>query len=328
VGGLTNLPEYFRFLNEVHGTELNRVRVLYPLMGIIGLLWVVFCSSCKEVGKAVGQSEWQGSGVTVYNDYEPMSSIPLRVFYYVPQKVHAQSPILFVFHGAERNAIDYRNSLIDQAETKGIILVVPEFSEIHFPGVSSYQIGNVFSNGDSPSTSTLNLESKWTFSLVEPLFAYVKLKTKNTTDSYFALGHSGGAQFLHRLIFFKNSIKMRQAVISAAGWYTVPDNTVQFPYGFKESPFAERDLKAVFGKSVTIQVGSADINTQSSGLRQTPEAKLQGAHRLDRAKYFYENSRTKAQSEGWVFEWKLEIAQGLNHDFVKAVNYGTALLFK
>lgn len=289
------------------------------------ILMLISVGCMKE--NPVNSASWSGSGVDVYNDYEPLSNIALRVFYYIPENVGTASPIVFILHGAERNAIEYRNALLEQADQKGCIIVVPEFSEVDFPGVSAYQIGNVYENGDAPSEATLNPESIWSLSLIEPLFNFVKLKTQNTSNAYFAVGHSGGAQFLHRMLLFKPGLRINKAVVSAAGWYTEPDNTIDFPYGIKNSPLANLSFKSIFEKNIVIQVGSADNNSNSSGLRQTPEAQLQGANRLERAQYFYASASARAKSESYAFNWEIEVVLGLTHDYVKAINKAITLLF-
>ena len=78
---------------------------------------------------------------------------------------------------------------------------------------------------------------------------------------------------------------------------------------------------------MVIQVGSADNNSNSSGLRQTPEAQLQGANRLERAQYFYESAAARAKSESFAFNWEIEVVPGLTHDYVKATNKAITLLF-
>lgn len=297
------------------------------LVRIFGIFYVLLCSSACSDPVVPTQSEWQGSGVSLYSDYEPVADKPIRVFYFVPNAIGPDAPILFVFHGAERNALAYRNALIDKSKQEGFILVVPEFSELDFPGVNAYQLGNLYQDGDSPSESTRNPETMWSLSLVEPIFSFVKLKTKNNSGSYSALGHSGGAQFLHRFLLFTPAAKINKALISAAGWYTEPDTAIAFPYGLKKSPYRPVVFQNLWTKTIFVQVGSADNNSNSSSLRHTPEADLQGANRLERAQYFYHSARHTASEQGVLFNWQLKIAPGLTHDYVGALNYGASLLF-
>lgn len=273
-------------------------------------------------------SEWQGSGVENFTDYEPQADKVMRLFYYVPQNATATTPIVLVFHGAERNALEYRNALISKANQHQFIVVVPEFSEANFPDVNGYQLGFVYQNGDQPSPATLRPESLWSLSLVEPIFAFVKNKTRNSSATYQLISHSGGAQFAHRLLLFKPAAKFDKAVISAAGWYTATDKSILFPYGMQASPLENLAMAGVLNKEIIIQVGSSDNNPNSSTLRHTPEADAQGLHRLARAQYFFNKAENMADSLGLPFAWRLTIIPGLGHQFLDALPHSADLLFQ
>lgn len=290
------------------------------------LIWII--GGCKKENSPPTNSAWQGSGVTNFADFEPQADKVVRLFYYVPVNVDANTPIVMVFHGAERNALEYRNALINKANEYQFIVVVPEFSEANFPDVNGYQIGFVYQNGDQPSPATLRPESLWSLSLVEPIFAFVKNKTKNTSATYQIISHSGGAQFAHRLLFFKPLAKFDKAVISAAGWYTATDKSIDFPYGMQGSPLENLNFAPVLSKDIIIQVGSSDNNPNSATLRHTPQADAQGLHRLARAQYFYQKAENLADSLGLAFTWRLSVIPGLGHQFVDALPYSADLLFQ
>jgi hypothetical protein len=272
-------------------------------------------------------SAWQGSGVVVYTDYEPFASKQMRVFYYVPSQVAATTPIVFVMHGAERNALEYRNAIINKAEQKGFIAVVPEFSEINFPDVNGYQIGNIYLNGDAPSAETLRPETEWALSVIEPLFSYVKVQTQNSNSSYHMIGHSGGAQFAHRFLLCKRQLRLQKLVISAAGWYTATDAAVNFPYGQKNSILEGVDLAPVFAQKVFVQVGTADNSTNTTSIRRDAQAEAQGASRLARAQYFFQKANNRAAALAVPFQWELHLIAGLGHDFNQSLPHSADLLF-
>jgi pimeloyl-ACP methyl ester carboxylesterase len=300
-------------------------------MNFVWLLFFLCCSlffstACRRVSP-LPISNWQGSGVAVYTDYVPFSSKEMRVFYHVPSSVNAKTPIVFVMHGAERNAMDYRNAISNLAAKHNFIAVVPEFLEENFPDVNAYQLGNIYQNGDAPSIATLNAEENWTLSIIEPLFSYVRNQTKNTTSNYHMIGHSAGAQFAHRFLFFKPQNRLNRLVVSAAGWYTMPDLQVVFPYGLQNSYFENIDLAPAFATKVFVQVGAADNNPNASSLRRNALADAQGTHRLSRAQYFYNVASTKASLLSLPFQWELHIIPGLNHNFQNALGYSVNLLF-
>lgn len=295
------------------------------ILSLVAAIVVLF--ACKKEKSAQSDSVWQGSGVEVFSDYEPQADKLVRLFYYVPQNVQANTPIVLVFHGAERDAMSYRNAIVAKAIEHQFIVVVPEFSELNFPTESAYQLGNVYVDGDQPSPTTLRAESLWSFSLVEPIFSFVKNKTKNNSAQYHLIGHSAGAQFAHRFLMFKPSARFEKAIVSAAGWYTATDNLVAFPYGMQASPLENLNLTALFAKKVIVQVGSADNNPNASTLRRTPQADAQGLHRLARAQYYYTKAQQAATNLNVPFSWQLSIIPGLTHDYVAALGYSADLLF-
>jgi hypothetical protein len=263
----------------------------------------------------------------VFTDYEPFASKAMRVFYYIPQAVQPDMPIVFVLHGAERNAMEYRNALVNKAEEKGFILVVPEFSEVNFPDVNGYQIGNIYQNGDAPSAATLNSEEQWALSVIEPLFSYVKVQTKSNRTTYEMIGHSGGAQFVHRFLLLKPQARSNKIVVSAAGWYTATENEVNFPYGFKNSLLETTNINSILSKKVFVQVGTSDNSATTTSIRRDSLANRQGAHRLARAQYFYQKAASSATQAAVPFLWELKLISGLGHDFEDALPHSADLLF-
>jgi pimeloyl-ACP methyl ester carboxylesterase len=294
---------------------------------IVFALAITVLQACKKESANPLGSEWQGSGVENFSDYEPQANKRIRLFYYVPQGATATMPIVFVFHGAERDAMGYRNAIVSKANEHRFIAIVPEFSELNFPGGSGYQIGNVYIDGDVPTPATLNVEVQWSLSLVEPIFAFVKNKTKNNNEKYHIIGHSGGAQFAHRFLFFKPAARYDHVVLSAAGWYTATDMQTAFPYGFQTSPLQSLDLAPLFLKKIIVQVGTADNNPNSLSLRRNAQADLQGLHRLARAQYFYNKAQQKATALATPFAWELALIPGLDHSYEDAIGYSADLLF-
>ena len=133
------------------------------------------------------QSEGSGTFPFVYNSNTNKS---LDVYCHIPENSDSSTPIVFLFHGNNRNANEYRNSLVAKANLYGFILLVPEFTTTQFPGGDGYNLGNVFTDGDNPSASSLNNESEWAFSVIEPLFTYAIQNLNNQSSKYHIIGHS------------------------------------------------------------------------------------------------------------------------------------------
>lgn len=251
----------------------------------------------------------------------------LRLFYYVPESKADKMPVVMVFHGIERNAIEYRDALIAKAATAGFILVVPEFSEETFPGSNAYVLGDMYPDGELPNADSLRPAEAWSFSIVPRILQFVRMKVPAAGTQVYAIGHSAGAQFLHRTLLLLPSFSCDAAVVSAAGWYTLPDKQVNFPYGTGISPADSISHAAFFRRNIRVQVGMNDNNPNSSTLRHTPEADAQGLHRLARAQYFYNRCADLARQSGKPFNWSLHLIPGLGHDFTQAVNRSADLLF-
>lgn len=300
------------------------------LLATCFLVLIYNCSSddsFSEVENLVIDNLTRGAGVFNFNYNQSNLNLTIKVFYYIPENKTATTQILFVFHGAGRNARDYRDAVQAKAEQFGVIVLAPEFSIQNFPSGDQYNLGNVFVDGDNPSPSTLNPENEWTFSIIEPLFDFVKTQIDNSNNTYNVIGHSAGAQFAHRLMMFKPNVRINKAVISAAGWYTVPNTAIRFPYGFMDSPLEDLSLTNLFQKTIYIQVGENDNNPNASGLRRNEFVDAQGTNRKDRAIHFFEFSETLAQSNQFTFNWNFILIPNADHNFMVATQNGIDLLY-
>ncbi|MEM6262739.1 MAG: hypothetical protein AAGI38_09550 [Bacteroidota bacterium] len=298
----------------------------YPTL--LFLLLLVFSACDNPVEIPPTDAEYEGSGVFTYTDYAPLASQPIRVFYHIPEDPGPNTPILFVFHGGDRNGANYRDAWREQANQRGFMVFVPEFSSTYYPGGDAYNLGNVFEDGDNPSASTLNDEPEWTFSIVEPLFLHIKEAMQNTGRSYKVYGHSAGAQFVHRMLLLKPNNSFGTTVASASGWYTVPDVGIRFPYGTGESPAAQSDLSSFFERDLIVMVGENDSDPNSPGLRRNPTVDLQGNNRLERAQHFFQRSQQIADSLQANFNWRYEALPGVGHDFQPTIRRAAPLLME
>ncbi|NVK28056.1 MAG: hypothetical protein HWE14_08430 [Flavobacteriia bacterium] len=302
------------------------MRVVYRY--IILLLAVVSISSCKQNDPDDFNSRLKGSGVFVFDDYEPFADVPMNIYYHVPTSVDAKTPICIAFHGNGRDALETRDALISKADKLGFIAIVPEFSRAQFPGADRYMLGNMFVDGDNPSPSTQKPEEDWTFSIIEPLFDHISELTSNENTGYDVIGHSAGAQFAHRFLMFKPGNRVNRMVCSAAGWYTMPDDDVQFPYGRGDSPTDGASLVHFFDFPMYVIVGTLDNDPNDPSLRRNASADAQGTNRLARAQYFYTESQNTAQSLQIPFGWQYKSLLNVDHDRDASMQAGADLLYK
>lgn len=131
------------------------------------------------------------------------------------------------------------------------------------------------------------------------LFSDVVVATGSQQAGYDLFGHSAGAQILHRLALFQRTSKSQRIVACNAGFYTLPDFDTSQPFGLKDTPLTEADLRRAFGRELIIGVGAADNSDEAGGIQlHTPLADAQGFNRLDRGRYFFEFSQSKAKDLG------------------------------
>ncbi len=299
-----------------------------PFALFLGLCLAQACSKSEAPQEpAPADLQTYGSGDYTYAWSPALADRPVQVYYHVPEGANSESPVLLVFHGAGRDAQPSRDDLRALSDEKGFILLVPEFSDQYYPGSNLYNLGGVFTNGESPSAASMLPEDRWTFSIVAPLFADARSRFRFEAQTFDAFGHSAGAQFLHRLLLFIPDLPVDRAVANAAGWYTVPDASVDFPYGMGETGYSEAEIERIFSKELRVSVGALDTDPNSFDLRHTPEADAQGINRLQRAQFFYQKGGQGAQESGEPFNWRYSVWPSVGHDLEASAEYALELLY-
>jgi len=234
---------------------------------------------------------------------------PIRVWYHLPETGRPETPVLFVMHGVNRDADRYRDQWSALADQHGFVLVVPEFDEAGFPGSAGYNLGNMLDRDGRPVPP-----ERWSFSVLEPLFDRVRAITGTRVERYDLYGHSAGAQFVHRYVMFMPGARLGRAVAANAGWYTLPDREVPYPYGLAGKHLPTVDLRRAFGQRLGILLGTADNDPAYPNLRRTTEAMAQGPHRLARGEFFFGLAAAESAALGTDFRWTLEKVDGVGHD--------------
>lgn len=281
----------------------------------------------NEVVAPQAITDLTGTGSFTFKSYAPLADKPISVYYHVPTNLVENSPILLVFHGNNRDAAPSRDALIAKADKLGFAVLVPEFSRALFPNSDQYHLGNIFEDGDRPSPQTMNPMEEWTFSLIDPLFEHFKNLTGLTNPTYDILGHSAGGQVAHRYIYFWNNARFNRVVASASGWYTMPDRSIEFPYGLEKSPAEQLPYNAMFSVPLTVLIGTADNDPNAASLRHTTEADAQGSNRLARAQFFFQQSAATAQANNSNFAWQYKTMNNVGHDFTASAAYAADLLY-
>ena len=295
------------------------------------LTFTVFIISCSPAGSSFNPNPIPvipaeigiGSGTFIFS----FNDIDVEVFYHVPASYTASSKVVFALHGGSRDAEGVRNNMIQKSIEYNFVLIAPKFSSQNFSLGDGYNLGNVYEDGDNPSTSTLNDEEEWSFSIIEPLFDSVVSSLSLIEEKYNLFGFSAGAQFVHRFIQFKPNARFNKVVAGAAGWYTVPENNIPFPYGLDNSILTNTNLSNLLSKDLYIQVGALDNDPNSVGLRHNEYADAQGLNRVTRAVHFFESGQNIAESSNDNLNWSLHIIQGAGHNLIPNADNACDLMF-
>ncbi len=312
-------------------------RINYAIFVLLFCLLSAWLSSCNKTTAVVPllsvdtlskPLSMKGSGSLIFTAYSPLANKPVQVFYHIPSTANNFSPVLMVFHGADRNASYSRDELISSSDKLGFIVIAPEFSDTYYPNADQYQMGNLFVDGDNPTANTLNDEKYWTFSVIDTVFYFMKNKMGSSIVNYDVFGHSAGGQFAHRFLLFKPNAKINRLVTASSGWYTMYDNKINFPYGTKLSPAEFASYNNLFNKKVFVLVGDLDTDPNSFDLRHNEIVDKQGLNRLERAQYFYVKSREEAEKRNSAFNWKYYSLKGVGHDFSKTSAAAITLLYQ
>lgn len=272
--------------------------MLTRIIAALGLCAVLAaCASVPEASSSRTQfifDDWAGPPLTIYA-VEPASAGP-------------DAPVVFVMHGVNRNADEYRDNWVDLAEQYGLRVYVPEFDGKRFKGAEGYNLGGLAEGG------------VMAFDAIEPLFQSVQAERGSTTSGYYLFGHSAGAQFVHRAICYSDMPHLAFAISANAGWYTLPSLEDAWPYGLADAPDGACTVAEWLQMPMLIMLGTADIDPNDPNLRRTKEAMAQGPNRFQRGRHFYELAQAQAEADGVTFGWRVKLVEGVAHD-----NRGMAL---
>ncbi len=278
----------------------------------------------------------EGSGEFLIDGGLGKEKKPIKVFYHKPKNYTKDSEILLVIPGAGRNGDSYRDAWIEESEKYSVLILSPMYPENEYP-FEDYHLCGLISNLNLKNsitridnTNMVNLDednfnftvnlnrNKWIFNDFDRIFDLVVNKLGSNQTQYDAFGHSAGGQILHRLAVCAISSKVNRILASNSGFYTLPDFDTELPFGIKNTPISKEDLKASFKRNLVLFIGELDNESETGGtLLRSHSADLQGLHRLERAKFFFHQSKSIAEKMEYDFNWKLEIIPNIGHNHSK-----------
>jgi hypothetical protein len=230
----------------------------------------------------------------------------LPVFTYRPTGC-ANPSLLLVFHGAARDAENYRDFARGLADRNCMLLAAPLFAQHAFPSWR-YQRGGIVDK-----TGAVRDPHDWTGRLVLDLVDWVSGQ-EGRPLAYSLIAHSAGGQFLSRLVAFVPT-QARRIVVANAGTYVFPSLAVDAPYGLGKvyaGADGEAQLQRYLRQPMTIYLGQDD--TDDDPRNDSPEGLAQGASRHERGLNLFKAAGTLAQARGWTFNWRLVELPGVGHD--------------
>jgi len=274
-----------------------------------------------------------GSGFFLLESKMGAESRDIAIFYHKPQHFTPDSRIMMVIPGTGRSAESYRDAWVEESEAHDLLILSPMYPDRYYP-FEAYHLGGIIENANFESQveyventhfAILNEDSlsftfnpnpeEWIFRDIDRIFDAVKVALNLTQHNYDIFGHSAGGHILHRMALFGHNTQAERIIASNASSYTVPNDSVDFPFGIKDAPIDQQLLERAFRKKLILMLGELDNENETSGVfLRSNSADRQGLHRLARGKFFFEQAEQIAQELDVVFNWELVIVPGVGHD--------------
>lgn len=269
-----------------------------------------------EIGRIpVGSSEFQID----------VARGPVSVYVYRPASATQSSPIWMVMHGVRREsyrhiAVEYYDVWSRLADQYGAILLVPEFTAEKWPSFWNYTLGNVL----SPRLQPIPWDHT-SFYVVDQAFRTAVRLSGSTQRKFSMFGHGAGAQFAQRYVLHTGGRLVHRVVAANPGWYMLPDNEYQFPFGLRGTSISKDTLRRAFASDFVLLLGQSDVN-YAGGLRNDPQAVAQGKTRYERGHFYFRRARAVAAQMGAPFNWRLREVPGAGHEFERMSPTAAAIL--
>ena len=268
--------------------------VVLALLGCIAL--------AAQAATPIPDGKWRFTFV----DRKGHADRPFDVFTYRPRRCDTTCPIVFVMHGAARNAARYREYWELMADRYQFLIVAPTFSQQSWPKAAGYNLGDVEGQPD---------REKWAYSAIEHLFDEVR----DGHNGYAIFGHSAGGQFVQRMALLRPDNRATVMAAANPGWYTMPEwrkdkAADPFPYSLVGAPVGEAELRRALAKRLIILAGEKDDDPDAENLNKSAGAMKQGEARVERAENFFKAATAAAGDLGVKMAWELVEVPDTAHD--------------
>lgn len=240
--------------------------------------------------------------------HETKTELPaLDYLLYVADSAPQDPPVLIIVHGLARDAQEQIDLFKPYADEYGFALVAPHFTERDYPDFQRLGRRGRGLRADIALQQLLK-----------------SLPFESTGDGVYLFGYSGGAQFAHRYLM-AHPEQIKAAIIAAAGWYTLPDPSVSYPYGLR----LDGSLPAVrFRPGQFLQVpvltfvGDTDVERDENLRRSKSLDQAQGRTRVERARRWADTMSAAAQRYDLETTYRLQLLKNAGHSFEDCMRAG------
>ena len=255
----------------------------------------------------------------------------IEVFYYKPETFDENANIVMVFSDRDRQGEMARNRWIAAAKQHNLLVLSPAYTNEVYPTSANYDLGGTVTVVDDEYIA-IDDRSQWIFEDFDRIFDMAVNAVGSNQTTYDFFGHGSSGELAHRLALFYPQTKADRIIAANASWYTIPDFSADFPYGLKQAPIKAEpminQLKVSFTKKLIVFVGQKDNEHEFRGwLRRDTYADMQGKHRLERARYFYERSELQANTLNTPFAWDMQIVPNVGHSATRMSVAAADLLY-
>ncbi len=239
------------------------------------------------------------------------SSTTLPYLLALPDRVDAATPLLVSVHGVMRRPLEHALAFAGPARAAGAALLVPLFSEHRHRRYARLVHPRSGRRSDLALLDTVAAVCRDHGLPTRPLHLF---------------GYSAGAQFVHRFAL-AHPARVAALAVGAAGWYTWPDTTLPYPWGWGGVANwlgAPPDTEALLRLPTRVWVGERDDGADEA-LRSSPALDaLQGGSRLVRARRWVQALADAAGARGLPAPARCLTLPRAGHDFAACARRGLA----
>ncbi len=242
--------------------------------------------------------------------YRSLARDPGQKYYlYIPSTGGSGARTFIAVHGITRNAAEQTHLFAPFAERYGVVLIAPLFPKDRF---HDYQRLGRKGKGERADFA------------LDRIVAEVGAMIGANTNELYLFGYSGGGQFVHRYAMAYPE-RVARIALAAAGWYTFPDPTVNFPLGIRATsglPDVRFNLARFLSVPTYLMVGEKDVMRDPELRKSRRLDRQQGITRLERGKRWIKTMAAAAKAYHLDTPHIFEVLPNSNHSFVECMELG------